>query len=183
MSIRPVTPADAARLAAIYRPYVESTAITFEYVPPTPEQMEARIRTLTKAWPWLVWEEEGRVLGYAFAAPAFEKTAYAWCADVTIYLSQEARGRGLGKILYTALERQLQAGGWQILYALVTRSNQASMAFHASMGYRQVGLLARSGWKLGRWHDVCWLEKRIGDEAPTRPPVCLPVSPGDGDCC
>lgn len=162
MEIRDALPGDAAAMAAIYAPYVRETAITFEYEPPGAAEFAARLERVTRCYPWLVLEEGGRVLGYAFADRAFEKAAYAWCADVTIYLASSARGQGRGRALYLALEQRLRAQGIRILYALVTASNEASLAFHAALGYRQVGMLADSGWKLGRWHSVAWLEKRLG---------------------
>lgn len=161
MRIRSAVPEDVPAMLAIYTPYVQKTAITFEYTPPTEAEFAARFARISATYPWLVLEQEGQVLGYAYADRAFEKAAYAWCADVTIYLDRDARGKGLGKALYQALEEALRRGGWQVLYALVTASNSPSLHFHAALGYRQVGLLAQSGWKLGQWQDVAWLEKRI----------------------
>ena len=166
--IRPAALADVPSMLAIYAPYVTDTPITIEYEPPTEVEFAARFRRITAAYPWLVLEEGGRVLGYAFADRAFEKAAYAWCADMTIYLAPEAAGQGRGRALYLALEEELKARGIRILYALVTATNEVSLRFHAALGYRQVGFLEHSGWKQGRWHSVAWLEKRLGGlEAPT----------------
>ena len=161
---------DVPAMLAIYAPYVTDTAITFEYEPPTEAEFAARFTRITADHPWLVLEEEGRVLGYAYAARAFEKAAYAWCADVTIYLSPEAVGQGRGRLLYEALEARLRAGGWQVLYALVTASNEHSLRFHRAFGYREIGRLPASGWKQGQWHDVIWLEKRLAFAVPTKKP-------------
>ena len=170
MKIRPAAAADVAVMAAIYGWYVEHTAITFEYEAPSEAEYAARFDRISAAYPWLVIEEEGRILGFAYADRAFEKAAYAWCADMTIYLAPEAAGQGRGRALYLALEEELKARGIRILYALVTASNEASLRFHAALGYRQVGFLEHSGWKQGRWHSVVWLEKRLGGlEAPTSP--------------
>ena len=169
MIIRDAKPSDAAALAEIYRPYVENTAITFEYVAPGAEEFEARLARVTAHYPWLVLEQAGEILGYAFADRAFEKAAYAWCADMTVYLAPQATGRGLGRLLYAALENRLRARGIQILYALVTASNVPSLLFHDAMGYREIGRLPESGWKLGAWQSVIWMEKRLAKENPTVP--------------
>ena len=159
--IRPAALADVPSMLAIYAPYVTDTPITFEYEPPTEAEFAARFRRITAAYPWLVLEEGGRVLGYAFADRAFEKAAYAWCADMTVYLAREAVGQGRGRALYLALEEEVRRRGIVILYALVTSSNLPSLRFHAALGYREIGRLPASGWKQGRWHDVTWLEKRL----------------------
>lgn len=164
--IRAARETDVPAMLAIYRPYVERTAITFEYELPSEEAFLARFRSAAAYCPWLVWEQDGALLGYAYAAPAFEKAAYAWCADVTVYLAQSARGRGIGSALYAQLEARLSAQGYQILYALVTADNEASLRFHEKQGYVKIGALPDSGWKLGSWHSVVWLEKRLAKTEP-----------------
>lgn len=170
--IRPAAASDVPAMLAVYSPYVTDTAVTFEYEAPTLEEFSAKFERISADYPWLVLEEDGAVLGYAFATRMFEKAAYAWCAEVTIYLAPGAVGQGRGRALYLALEERLRAMGIRILYGLVTASNEASLRFHAAMGFRQVGLLAASGWKFGVWHDVVWLEKRLSDEPPGLPPRC-----------
>ena len=167
MAIRDAKSADIPAMLEIYSPNVEKTAITFEYEPPTRDAFLERFRNVSSRCPWLVWEENGEILGYAYAAPAFEKAAYAWCADVTVYLREDARGRGIGSALYAALESRLREQGYQLLYALVTADNEASLRFHERLGYVKVGELPDSGWKLGRWHSVFWLQKRIARREPT----------------
>ena len=159
--IRPAVAADVPAMLAVYMPYVVNTPITFEYVPPTEAEFAARFTRVTACYPWLVLEEDGRILGYAYADRAFEKAAYAWCADMTIYLAREAVGQGRGRDLYLALEEELRRRGIVILYALVTSSNLPSLRFHMALGYREIGRLPASGWKKGKWHDVTWLEKRL----------------------
>lgn len=169
MKIRPAAAADLAAMNAIYGWYVENTAVTFEYTPPTEAEYAARFARISADYPWLVLEEEGKILGFAYADRAFEKAAYAWCADMTVYLAPEAAGQGRGRALYLALEELLKARGIRILYALVTASNEVSLRFHEAMGYRQVGFLRDAGWKQGRWHSVAWMEKRLGGlEAPKK---------------
>lgn len=164
--IRTASVSDVPAMLAVYTPYVTDTAVTFEYTPPSLADFSEKYRRVTESYPWMVLEEAGEVLGYAYAARMFEKAAYAWCAEVTIYLKPAAAGQGRGKALYLALEQALRERGVQILYGLITASNEASLRFTASVGFRQVGLLAASGWKFGRWHDVVWMEKRLSEGPP-----------------
>lgn len=172
MSIRFATVQDLPAILEIYRPYIEHTAISFEYDVPSPDAFLQRFLTVTADCPWLVWEENGDIFGYAYAAPAFERKAYAWCADVSVYLKPEAHGKGIGRALYTKLEQLLDTQGYRILYALVTTANAPSVAFHKALGYRQVALFPNCGWKLGQWHGVIWLQKDIG---PDTPPTAFPI--------
>lgn len=98
---------DVRDMLEIYRPYILETAYTFEYDVPSLEEFEARFRKITGAFPWLVWEEDGEILGYAYGSRAFERAAYQWDADLSIYLRRDCRGRGVGRQLYTELERQI----------------------------------------------------------------------------
>lgn len=184
MSIRLATVRDVPEMLELYRPYIENTAITFEYEVPTPEQFLERFLNISALCPWLVWEENGEILGYAYGAPAFERKAYAWCADLSVYLKKEARGRGIGKALYAKLEQLLEAQGYRVLYALVTTANAPSVAFHQAVGYRIVADFPHCGWKLGQWYGVIWLQKDVGpDTAPVDFP--LPFSElrrRDGSC-
>ena len=135
MSIRPATAADLPEMREIYRPFVERTAVSFEYQVPTPEEFFLRFTQHIAQFPWLVWEEQGRVLGYAYAGAPWERAAYRWCAESSVYLAPEARGRGVGKALYQALEDILRRQGYRTLYALVTTDNEASIGFHEAIGF------------------------------------------------
>lgn len=173
--IRPATEHDLPAILEIYRPYIEQTAITFEYDVPSLDDFQARFRDITAQCPWLVWEEDGEILGYAYGAPAFERKAYAWCADLSVYLKRSACGRGIGRALYAKLEQLLQAQGYRVLYALVTTANAPSVEFHKAVGYREVASFPHCGWKLGQWHGVVWLQKDVGaDTPPTDFPVPFP---------
>lgn len=170
--IRRAVPADAPSVAEIYRPYVAETAYSFEYTPPAPEEMRSRMERVMEILPWLVWEEEGEILGYAYADLPFSRMAYRWCAEPSIYLKKEARGRGIGRALYQALEAILTAQGYRKVYALITSENTDSLAFHQAMGYRLTAQLPDCGWKLGRWHGVLWMEKGLcSDGMPNTIPV------------
>lgn len=159
--IRIATQADVPAILAIYKPYVEDTTITFEYTVPSPEEFMERFRTITRDFPWLVWEEEGEILGYAYACRPFERSAYAWCAEPSIYLKPSAQGRGIGRKLYTALEQLLKIQGYRVLLALITGENMPSLRFHEKLGYSVVGTLKDCGFKFGRWLNVFWMEKRF----------------------
>ena len=110
---------DVSAMLAIYRPYVLTSTATFEYAPPSEEEFLRRYHTITTQFPWLLWEEDGQILGYAYASLPFSRAAYAWCAEPTIYLKSQARGKGIGKALYDALEAILDAQGYCLLYSLV----------------------------------------------------------------
>ena len=173
--IRIATEADVPAILEIYAPYVENTTITFEYDIPGREEFTERFRAITAQFPWLVWEEESKILGYAYAAPPYTRAAYRWCAEPSIYLKPQARGRGIGRKLYTALEELLKLQGYQVLYALITQENEDSLHFHEKLGYRRKVLFDNCGFKFGRWLGVYWLEKRlISVEIPKSFPASFP---------
>lgn len=153
--------ADVPAILSIYAPYVRTTTITFEYDVPTQAQFLQRFREITADFPWLVWEEQGKILGYAYACHPFQRTAYSWCAEPSIYLTPEAQGRGIGRKLYMALEELLKIQGYRMLYALITGENGGSIAFHEKLGYTVAGKLQTAGYKMGRWCSVFWLEKQL----------------------
>ena len=171
--IRLATVEDMPQILAIYAPYVENTTVSFEYEAPAPDAFLQRFQSVTADFPWLVWEEAGQILGYAYAARPFERPAYSWCAEPSIYLRPDARGRGLGAKLYAALEEILKRQGYCRLYAIITAENQSSLRFHEKMGYRNVGQLHSCGWKLGRWCSIIWMEKSL---ISTENPVGFPIS-------
>ena len=152
---------DLPQLLEIYGPYVLKTTATFEYDVPCRREFARRFQTITEQFPWLVWEEEGRILGYTYASLPFTRPAYAWCAEPTVYLRPEAWGRGIAAALYAVLEKILKAQGYQVLYALVCGENRQSLRFHEKMGYRLRAELPDCGWKFDRWLGLCWLEKRL----------------------
>ena len=159
--IRIATLEDIPSILEIYAPYVERSTATFEYDVPCTKEFTQRFLKYTARFPWLVWEEQGRVLGYAYASAPFERAAYRWCAEPSVYLRPEAKGLGIGRKLYTALEEILKKLGYQTSLALVTSENEASIAFHEKMGYRICGTFDRCGYKFGRWLSLVWMEKRL----------------------
>ena len=158
--IRIATVADIEQMLAIYAPYVENTTYSFEYTPPTVEEFTERFLRYTQQCPWLVWEEDGQVLGYAYGSLPFTRSAYAWCAEVSIYLAPQTQRKGIGKKLYAVLEAILWRQGYHVLYALITSENLGSLAFHEKAGYRYCTEFADCGMKFGRWLGVIWMEKR-----------------------
>lgn len=170
--IRIATEADVPEILKIYAPYVETTTITFEYTVPSLEEFTERFRQVTECFPWLLWEENGEILGYAYASRPFSRAAYAWCAEPSIYLRQDAKGKHIGKKLYAVLEELLRQMGYIVSFAIVTGENDRSLAFHRAHGYEDCGLFHRCGLKFGRWLDVYWLEKRLNSvEIPRNTPA------------
>lgn len=160
-SIRDAIPGDAAACAAVYGPYVTGTAISFECVPPTPEEMAARIAEAQQRHAWLVLVDEGRVAGYAYGGAFNPREAYRWAAEVSVYLETGRRRTGAGRALYEALFARLIAHGYLIATAGMTLPNDASFGLHRAMGFEPVGTFPRIGWKDGAWHDVARVQRRL----------------------
>ena len=152
---------DVPQMLAIYAPYILTTTASFEYDVPSQEEFLRRFRTITAQFPWLLWEEDGVILGYAYGSAPFERMAYSWCSEASIYLRPEARGKGIGRKLYDALEAILTRQGYRVVYAIITSENAASVAFHSKSGYKTVGNFPECGYKFGRWMGVIWMEKRL----------------------
>ena len=170
--IRIATPDDIPAILNIYAPYVENTTCSFEYAPPTLEAFRERFMGITEQFPWLVWEENGQVQGYAYGSLPFKRTAYCWDCEVSIYLKPECHGKGIGRKLYAVLEDILIKQGYRVIYALITSENRGSLDFHEKVGYKTVATLPDCGVKFGRWLGVIWMEKRVEFPAiPSKPPV------------
>ncbi len=171
MQIRLAQDADALAMAAIYAPFVTDTPASFEIDPPTPEEMAARLHKTLPQFPWLTAEHEGAVLGYAYASRHRERAAYQWAVDVSVYVHEQWRGKGIGRALYTALFGILREQGYFHTYAGITLPNPASVALHEAMGMTPVGIYRQVGFKLGAWHDVGWWQGTLQElaAAPTSP--------------
>ena len=164
--------ADVPAILDIYAPYILTSTVTFEYTVPGVEEFRQRFLSVTKQYPWLVWEEEGEILGYAYASAPYSRAAFAWCAEPSIYLRADARGRGIGTKLYEALEKILGLQGYRVLYALITEENRESVEFHKYFGYEIRAVFPDCGLKFNRWLGLIWMEKRLKIvEIPTNPPV------------
>lgn len=169
--IRAATLQDVPAILEIYRPYILETAYTFEYEVPSLAAFEQRFLTISRAFPWLVWEENGEILGYAYAERPFSRAAYQWDADAAIYLRRDCRGRGIGRRLYEQIEDILRRQGYYVLYAVVTSANEGSCRFHEAMGYKKAAEFPCCGWKFGQWYGTIWYEKRLQDGEPQQPPA------------
>jgi len=169
--LRLATPEDAPGVLAIYAPVVEHTAISFEEVPPSVEEMAGRIAGTVAKRPWLVCEIDGTIAGYAYAAAHRERAAYRWCVEPSAYVHEGYRRRGVAQVLYTALFAALQAQGFYNAYAGITLPNDASIALHRRMGFTPIGEYQCSGYKHGRWHSTSWWQRtlRAHDTAPEEP--------------
>ena len=159
--IRMATLADVPQILEIYRPYVENTAISFEYTVPTPDAFTKRFLGITEQFAWLVWEEAGKILGYAYGSLPFERAAYAWCAEDSLYLRPEAKKRGIGTKLLKCLEKFLELQGYRKVYAIITAENSVSLDFHRKNGYLCTATFENCGYKFGRWLGVTWMEKEL----------------------
>lgn len=165
MVVRPATAEDAPACAAIYAPYVTDTAVSFETDPPDASELARRIEA---AHVWLVLEDEGTVVGYAYAGRFHARDAYRWATETSVYLRQGFERRGGGRALYAALLPLLKARGFTTAIAGMTLPNAGSVGLHASLGFEPVGTYRRIGFKHGAWHDVAWTQLQLvdGDSVP-----------------
>lgn len=170
MVIRAATREDAGSLLKIYSYYVENTAISFEYVAPSLDEFSKRISSTLEKYPYIVLEDDGLIRGYAYAGAFHSRAAYAHCCEVTIYLDHDSKGNGYGKALYEALEKALKKIGIINLYACIADPEvedeyltKNSECFHQHMGYTKVGEFHKCGYKFGRWYNMIWMEKMIGE--------------------
>ena len=170
---------DAAAMLDIYAPYVRDTAITFEYDAPSVQEFSDRIRHTLERYPWLLAEENGSIIGYAYASPFKARRAYSWAVETSIYVAKNARGRGAGRLLHNALEDLLRRQGILNMCACIAVPhgdadeylNDSSMRFHEHMHYRLVGRFHKCGCKFGRWYDMVWMERHIGEHAENPDPI------------
>lgn len=176
--VRDALLSDAPTILNIYAYYVENTAITFEYELPSLHDFKARMTNIMEKYPYLVIEEDGVILGYAYAGAFIGRAAYDWSCELTIYLKEDSLKRGLGRKLYEALEKKLKAMGMLNLYACIgypntenSYINKNSAQFHAHLGFTQVGLFKKCGYKFGCWFDMIWMEKLIGQHEAKQPAV------------
>jgi L-amino acid N-acyltransferase YncA len=161
LRIRRARASDADDIAAIYRPFVESTIVSFETVPPESSEIADRIAATASRYPWLVCDWDGRVAGYAYATRHRDRKAYQWSVDTSAYVHPDWWRRGVGKGLYQSLFAILSAQGFVNAYAGIALPNAASVGLHESVGFRPVGVYRSVGYKLGAWHDVGWWELRL----------------------
>lgn len=170
IKIRTVTENDAEQLLEIYAPYVEKTAITFEYEVPSVEEFKSRIKRTLKKYLYFAAESDGKIVGYAYAGEFKERAAYDWAVETYIYIKEDLKGAGIEKKLYSALKKALREQNILNLNACIAYTesddeylNGNSHGFHKHLGYRLVGRFTKCGFKFGKWYDMIWMEKHIGE--------------------
>jgi L-amino acid N-acyltransferase YncA len=171
MTIRGASASDAQACAAIYAPYVQETAITFEAMPPPAREMGRRIAAAAETHAWLVLEDDERVVGYAYGGQLNSRAAYRWSCEVSVYVERGRRRTGAGRALYEALFERLTQRGFCVAAAGMTLPNEASVGLHRALGFELVGTYRRIGYKHGAWHDVAWTQRMLagGDDPPPEP--------------
>lgn len=168
LSVRPASGADAGAVAAIYGHYVEHSAVTFELTPPDATEIAARMAHILPRYPFLVAEQDGRVAGYAYAGKLYERPAYRWAAETTVYVAADRQRQGVGQTLYAVLIATLAQQGFQTAIGKITLPNPASVALHELFGFVRCGVMAKVGYKMGGWHDVGIYQLELGTR-PARP--------------
>ncbi len=178
VNIRIANVEDAENILKIYAPYIEKTAITFEYEVPCIEEFKERIRSTRQKYPYLVAEADGEITGYAYASAFKERSAYDWCVETSIYVDRDKKGMGIGKSLYRALEHILKEQGILNLNACIASPvtedeylTKDSIRFHERLGYQMVAEFHQCGYKFHRWYDMVWMEKHIGVHTGEAKPV------------
>ncbi|HEX3463053.1 MAG TPA: GNAT family N-acetyltransferase [Candidatus Elarobacter sp.] len=164
--IRSVRDEDAEAVARIYAPHVETTADSFEEIAPDAAEMRRRFAAITPSYPWLVALLDGEVAGYAYGSLHRGRPAYRYSVEVSVYVAPAAQGRGIGSRLYGALFRELAERGYHRAFAGILATNEASIAFHRSVGFTPIGVFHEVGYKFGRWHDTSWWERDLSPIAP-----------------
>jgi phosphinothricin acetyltransferase len=164
--IRLASEADASDIAEIYAPFCRETPVSFETEAPTVDEMRHRIAQTLNWFPWLVCEDDGLILGYAYASRHRERAAYRWSVDVSVYIREGLRRMGLGRALYTSLLAVLRLQGFQSALAGATLPNPGSVALHEGMGFEPVGTYRNIGFKCGAWHDVKWWQLMLQGPEP-----------------
>ncbi len=163
VSYRIATPQDSDEILEIYRPYIESTNITFETFVPAPREFRKRVEDILKQFPYVVAEGDGKIIGYAYAAPYRERLGYLWTVELSVYVRREYHSLGIGTHLYGRLLDLLRLQGYQNVCAVISWPNPESEKLHHHFGFRFAGLQKNCGFKKGQWCDVAIFERRLGD--------------------
>lgn len=156
--IRSAKISDAVEISLIYNHYIRTTTITFEENPVSTEEMAQRIKDVTLVLPWYVFEEDGRVIGYAYATPWRTRSAYRFSVETTVYVSPDQPRRKIGSQLYKALINNLHDRGIRVILGGIAQPNVASVSLHESLGFEQVAYLKKVGYKFEQWIDVGYWE-------------------------
>ena len=167
ITVRPAVEDDAAAVTRIYAPYVERTAISFEEIVPTTDEMAARITKCRTRWHWLVAELDDEIVGYAYGSQHRERPAYRWSVEVSAYVDGRHHRKGIGRALYEPLLADLAEKGFCHAFAGITLPNDASVKLHAAMGFLPIGTFRSVGLKFKRWHDVAWFQRTLRASPPS----------------
>lgn len=181
VTFRVVTPDDAEELLAIYAPYVASTAVSFECTVPTGDEFRRRIKAISAEYPYIAAMSDGRIVGYAYASSFHAREAYRHTCEISIYVAADCHGKGIGRRLYSELEKLLVSQNVFVCYACVTTTDweddpyltDASVRFHEKVGYSVIGRHENCGYKFGRWYGIVWMEKVLS-ERPSSPAPFIP---------
>lgn len=178
IKLRTARVSDAQALLEIYAPYITKTAVTFEYEVPKSSDFQKRIENTLKRYPYFVAERDGEILGYAYTGIFKDRAAYDWAAEVSVYVKEDKRGLGVGGTLYAALEEVSRAQHILNLNACIAYTDQEdeyltrdSVEFHSHLGYSMVGKFRQCGYKFGRWYDMVWMEKMLGEHPADPEPI------------
>ena len=169
------TEKDAEAILKIYAPYIEKTAITFEYEVPSLSEFSERIANIREKYPWIVYEEDGEILGYAYGGPEYTRAAYQWTVETSVYISENARGKGIGTALYEKILDILKKQNFCVCYVLINDDNEASVKLHEKLGFKQNGYRKNCGYKFEKWHSVVFFEKQLNEFSVPPKPV-IPIN-------
>ena len=164
MKIRAIEFQDLDGVLSIYTPIVEETHISFEYQPPGKEEFWLRVERIRATHPWLVLEDGNRIIGYAYATQVRGREAYSWSAELSVYISNDQHGKGLGRLLYLALIKVLEAQGIQNFYGVISLPNKGSELFHEKLGFQKIAVFDKIGYKNEQWRGIAWYYLRKGGD-------------------
>jgi len=162
-TIRLITEADAVEVLEIYKPFVLDTIISFEYEVPAVDEFLRRIKSVSSEFPWLLCLLGDKIVGYAYASKHRDRMAYQWSVDSAVYLSPAFQGKGIARILYESLFSILRMQGYYNVYAGISLPNERSVGFHKAMGFEEIGIYKKTGYKLGNWHNTAWFQLHLTD--------------------
>ncbi len=172
--LRLATPEDAGQLLCVYSPYVKNTAVSFELTVPSVDEFSQRIREISEFYPYIVYESDGKIAGYAYAHRFAERAAYCYSAEVSIYVSEDFHSTGIAQKLYGALFAIMEQQGLFNAYSAITVPNPQSRRFHEKFGFELTGVFPNAGFKLGEWHGVEWFFRKIKSPVPSlQPPKAI----------
>jgi len=161
--LRLASPADAEGILSIYAPYIENTSFTFETEVPSLPEFSKRIKNYMENWPWLVYETDGQIAGYAYAGRYRERIAYQWCVESSVYINDNFQQHGIAGKLYSALFDILKKQGFRTVYAVINLPNDKSVKFHEKCGFHYFATYEKVGYKLGKWKNVGWWQLSINE--------------------